>query len=203
MTPGEPSSTAAHSSSHRDHLAPDVVPADTGLRERYEAYRRRQGAELLSLVPGEGVRAIYRAALEAGHDELAPDALGRLADFCADLLPLPPFEVWRADFELHRAAHLDEAGERAPYARSRRTTQAVTVELRSFEDEAGLGWYAGLDVRRADGAWRGRISFHRGGGSRQYRTADVFREEDADAVRTRFANFDEVTLRAFLRSVLP
>lgn len=190
--------------SRLDRAAPDAVPADAGLRRRYATYRRRQGAALLSLLPRAGVRSIYGAALSDGAVRGAPDpvpegdTVGALADYCADRLPLPPFEVWREDFRSNPAAHL-EADE--GYG----TSGPVTVALRSFDDASGRAWYAALDLWRdpAAGAFRGSIAFHDGDGGRHFTTAEVFREDTADGVRTRFADFDDVTLRAFLRSVLP
>lgn len=181
-------------------------PTDAGLRRRYEAYRRRQGGELLSLVPREAIRPLYRAALARRGDRPTMEsdgpeegALGLLADFCTDLLPLPPFDVWLSDFEAHRAAHLDESGEWTPTA----PDGPVTVEIRRFPDPGGRTWYASLDVRRAAGAWRGSVAFHTEGDGRVFRTAEVFREAGPTAVRSRFLDFDVPTLQAFLRSVLP
>ncbi|MGD2069835.1 MAG: hypothetical protein PVI57_14285, partial [Gemmatimonadota bacterium] len=166
----------------------------------------RQGSELLSLVPREAIRPLYRAALarrgdgpaeEAGGPE--ENAVGMVVGFCADLLPLPPFDVWLADFEAHRAAHLDEAGDWSSAA----PDGPVTVEIRRFPDPGGRTWYASLDVRRATGAWRGSVAFHTEGDRRVFRTGEVFREVDPTAVRSRFLDFDVPTLQAFLRSVLP
>lgn len=180
---------------------PRVVPDDAALRRRYEAYRRRQGSELLSLVPREAIRPLYRAALERlaarGEEVVDQDTLGMLARFCCDLLPLPPFEVWREDFLAHRAAHLDEAEERSP------VPGPVTVEVRSFQDAAGTTWYASLDVVRGGGRWTGTVAFHSAGGGRSFRTGEIFREADAASVRSRFLEFDRSTLQAFLRSVRP
>lgn len=192
--------------SRLDRVAPDAVPADAGLRRRYAAYRRRQGAALLSLLPRAGVRSIYGAALTDGAVRGAPDpdpvpggdTLGALADYCADRLPLPPFEVWREDFRSNPSAHLEADDGFVG-------SGPVTVDLRSFEDASGRSWYAALDLWRDPAAdvFRGSIAFHHGRGGRHFTTAEVFREDTADGVRTRFADFDDVTLRAFLRSVLP
>ncbi|MDX1748511.1 MAG: hypothetical protein R3324_21470, partial [Halobacteriales archaeon] len=97
------------------------------------------------------------------------------------------------------AAHLDEADVRDPGP----SDGPVTVEVRSFEDGRGSAWYASLDIRRAGGSWRGTVAFRPRDGGRSHRTGEVFVEDDATAVRSRFLDFDAATLRAFLRSVLP
>ena len=179
------------------------VPADAGFRARYEAYRRRQGAELLALAPAAGVRALYRLAREAGvlgDDEVeGAGALDTLARFCADLLPLPDYETWKADARAHRRAHMEESAYRGPGP----LETPVTVDLRTFRDPEGVEWSAGLELRRAVADWRGSVVFHAGAGSPGYRTGEVFREDDPGEVRRRFVELDRHTLRAFLRSVLP
>ncbi len=70
-------------------------------------------------------------------------------------------------------------------------------------EHAGRRWYAGLDLFRAGEGWRGAITFHAGDGGRIHRTGEIFRGETPDDLRERFRSFDEPTLRAFLRSVLP
>ena len=67
----------------------------------------------------------------------------------------------------------------------------------------GLRWRATLNLFRRDEAWRGFIVFNRVGEMETVRTADIFREEDPDAIRNRFLGFHNQTLQAFLRSVLP
>lgn len=181
---------------------PDVVPADRGLRQRYERYCRSQGMALASLVPREAIRPLYRAALEergpvAGEADRDPVEV--LGAFCRTLLPLPPFEVWRDDFLRHRNEHL-EATEAWTDMRDR--TDPVAVELRTLE-AAGERWYATLNVRKDEAGWWGHIAFHTAGSSRAFRTAEVFRETEASAVRGRFRELDPATLAAFLRSVLP
>lgn len=181
---------------------PDVVPADRGLRQRYERYCRSQGMALASLVPREAIRPLYRAALESRSQveaEADVDPLEVLGAFCRKLLPLPPFEVWREDFLRHRNAHLED-GEAWGDVRDR--PDPVAVELRTL-DAAGERWYATLNVRKDEAGWRGHIAFHTAGSSRAFRTAEVFRETDGSAVRRRFRELDPGTLAAFLRSVLP
>lgn len=181
---------------------PDVVPADQGLRLRYERYCRSQGMALAALVPREAVRSLYRAALEARGgtaDDEGEDPLEVLGAFCRELLPLPPFEVWREDFMTHRTAHLEE-GEAWVGPRDR--AEPVAVELRTLE-AGGECWYATLNVRKGEAGWRGHIAFHTAGLARAFRTAEVFREADGASVRARFRELDPATLAAFLRSVLP
>jgi hypothetical protein len=156
------------------------------------------------LIPREGIRPLYRAALERadsfGESRSDPeDSFALLADYCSALLPLPPFEVWCEDFARHRAAHLDEADSLGGESRE----ELVTVEVRAFEDEAGAPWYASLDLRRSGGAWRGSVAFHSERGSRAHRTGEIFVESDAATVRARFLEYGLPTLRAFLRSVRP
>lgn len=168
------------------------------LRARYEAYRRTQLAALPRLLPREAVREVYRAAREASGDTPVDDPLALLAAWCGRVLPLPPYEVWLEDYRRNRDAYLETLGE-APATPTR--AAPVTVDLRTLE-HAGRRWYAGLDVFRADGGWRGVITFHAGEG-RLHRTGEVFRGTDPADVRERFLSFDEATLGAFLRSVLP
>lgn len=195
----------------REGRAPSARGASTASPERreapgrharrsYRAYRRRQAAELLDLVPSEAVRSLYARArswaVERGqHDEKDPRAT--LLRFCEHLLPLPPFEVW------HR--HLLRSGtkSRAPSVRSGTVQDdpgVVEVDLRSFRS-GDARWYATLSLFRGGRAWRGFITFHRGPDTSRLRTATIFREERRGEVRARFREFDEPALRAFLRSV--
>lgn len=170
-------------------------------RERYREYRRQQGLRLLSLLPEGAVRPLYRRAREwSGVRGDVADPMALLLDFCQEILPLPPFDVWRADRAAHPGAHLDETtaapGRAGP-------SPPVTVELRSFEVD-GTAWNAALDVRPSGDVWRGHITFHTvDGGSRMYPTGEIFNEGEARAVRNRFLDFDDRTLQAFLRSALP
>ena len=123
-----------------------------------------------------------------------------LVRFCEDLLPLPPFEVWRADFQANRSTHLQSE---APSHRGPRADGPVTTAFRSF-GAFGDTWYAALDVCPGQDGWTGHLTYHaESHPSRSLRTADLFREPDAEAVRRRFLEFDDGTLQAFLRSVLP
>ena len=174
-----------------------------GLHAHYRTYRRRQALDFLAMVPREGVRPLYRAALtwaegRMGDDAAAPGEIELLLRYCGACLPLPPFDVWLRDRRENPAAHLDlgDADAAAPVGVS------VTAEVRSL-DAKGRSWYATLSLRRSRGAWGGRITFHTGRDGRSYRTGEIFREDRADDVRRRFLELDERTLAAFLRSTLP
>jgi len=178
------------------HAADDLVD----VWAHYQAYRRRQAAALLSLVPREAIRPLYRQALGGSEaiDAMGEgDSLALLLSFCEKILPLPSFEVWLSDRRAHPAAHLDEAGT-VPEERQAH----VTVETRLLEGFGAL-WQAELDVRCDDGIWRGHVTFRSADGSRSHSTGEIFREDAADSVRDRFLEFDDHTLGAFLRSALP
>lgn len=182
----------------------DLRPAATGVAEdraRYRDYRRRQGLRLLSLLPEGAVRPLYRRARKrAGRRGAVADPMALLLDFCQEILPLPPFDVWLGDRRAHPAAHLDDGAD--PSAGGASPTP-VTVEVRPFQAD-GVVWNAALDVRPDGDVWRGHISFRRDeGGSRIHPTGEIFREGEAGAVRDRFLAFDDRTLQAFLRSALP
>jgi len=173
------------------------------LRALYAEYRRREVSGLLALVPREAIRTLYRAAREWGAaygHEAGSDPMALLLRYVeGELLPLPPFPVWLADFQAHRREHVSalELGPTPPSP-----GDAVTVEVRRFlhgSDE----WYASLTLfQRAEG-WRGYLSFASGAGEVAGRTGDVFREADAASIRERFLGLDPVALQSFLRSVLP
>jgi hypothetical protein len=181
-------------------VVPDSYPATAALRLRYEAYRERQGRDLLVLLPREGVRALVRRLREREPD--GEVTLDRLASIAVDLLPLPPFRVWMEDFHHNRSAHFEISEPPMGDGPSSPDGEPVTVEVRSFSvgsDE----WVASLCVHPVACGWHGSIHFHRPPERHTVRTADVFREREADAVRERFRTFDAHTLEAFLRSALP
>jgi hypothetical protein len=178
----------------------DPHPATAALRLRYEAYCERQGRDLLVLLPREGVRALVRRLRD--RDREAEVTLDRLAVLAVELLPLPPFRVWLEDFHRNRAAHFEIAESPTGDGPNSPDGVPVTVEVRSFAvgvDE----WVASLCVHPVERGWHGSIHFHRPPDPQAVRTADVFREVDASAVRERFRAFDAHTLQAFLRSALP
>ncbi len=167
------------------------------LRGLYERYCDRQAAELLSLLPQAAIRPFYaRAARWAGarRGEVG-DPLALARQFARHLLPLPPYEAWVPEYLSHRQAYLEAL--QVPAAPRRE--EPVAVAIRTF----GEGWYAALCLVGAEDGWRGFLQFHRAEGVRSVRTADIFRGEDAGEIRERFDGFDDATLRAFLRSVLP
>lgn len=174
-----------------------AVPATEALLRRYAAYRLRQGRELLELLPREGRREVIRACRSSGEGE---GSIEELAAFCAELLPLPPFHVWLADFQAHQTSHLSledpAAGPRSPDG------SPVVVGARQLTFE-GRPWVAQLLVSPMDGLWQGAIQFHGDGRSDTVRTGCIFREEAVETIRDRFRTFDEITVAAFLRSALP
>jgi hypothetical protein len=179
-----------------------LVSEDPELRSRYRAYRSRQAQALVSFLPQEAIRPLYAQArtwaAEVGV-RIGKDPLATLLLFLQELLPLPPFEVWLRDRAEHLPAHLEEEFTSAPA--HRRISPPVTVESRPVS----LGeshWRASLSLFRRDEAWRGFISFRPVGDGPGVRTADIFREEDPEEIRSRFLSFNAHTLQAFLRSVL-
>lgn len=178
-------------------------PATEALRARYEAYRHRQGRDLLTILPREGVRALVRQ-FRSGQGEAVggEPTLEQLAAYCAELLPLPPFGAWLEDFHRNRGAHLEDV--EPPLAEGPVVPggEPVTVDVRAFA-VGSVEWVAALCVHPVEEGWRGAIQFHRPPERDSVRTTDIFREEHLTPVRERFHGFDEATLRAFLRSALP
>lgn len=174
------------------------LPVSKALTRRYLEYRLRQGRELLALIPREGRRELIRACrARTGGGE----SIEGLADFCADLLPLPPLAGWLADFQEHRAAHLalddpSAVGPRSPDG------SPVIVGVRELRHD-DRGWVAQLLVAPRDGGWEGAIHFHSPDAATAVRTGGVFRETEVEAIRHRFDALDPSTVTAFLRSALP
>ena len=175
------------------------------LQERYQAYRRRQAARLVQMLPKDAVRPLYRrardearrtGALEEGGEG---DPLALLVDFCQRLLPLPPFEVWLKDLYQYPDGHLTDLAEAAggPTAEA-----PSTMEVRSVEDN-GRPWVARLRSFREQDLWRGYIAFEERDSGRVHRTAAVFCEDHPSDLRERFLSFEPTALEAFLRSALP
>jgi len=180
------------------------TPSDE-LRQRYGAYRRRQAARLVQMLPQPAVRPLYRrareearrhGALEASGEE---DPLALLVGFCEHLLPLPPFAMWLDDLERHPDAHLVDLAEspEAPTAEA-----PSTMEVRAVEYN-GQPWVARLRSFRDQDFWRGYIAFEERASGRVHRTATVFCEGDPTDLRERFLSFESTALEAFLRSALP
>ena len=170
------------------------------LQRRYQAYRRRQAAQLLQLMPREAVRPMVRAARAAGVDVRSEnDPLAVLASFCESILPLPPYDVWREDLEQNPDAHLRDLDD----AREAPTAQTPsTMEVRVI-DFGGGPWWAHLRSFRDDSGWRGFIAFEDPSSGRVHRTATIFHEDDPSELRERFNCFENASLEAFLRSALP
>jgi hypothetical protein len=177
-------------------------PATDTLRARYDGYRRRQGRELLVLVPREGLRALLRAhSRELGAAPRSDPGLDALADFAASLVPLPPFDVWVEDFRDHRAAHLTQSDPPLADGPGAPAGDSVTIDVLTFSS-GNEEWVAELQVRSVPEGWRGSIHFHRPGEAGAGCTGEVFREPHVTALRERFRGCDGGTFRAFLRSVL-
>lgn len=178
--------------------------SDPALRARYRAYRRQQATALLTLLPREAIRPLHREALawstDGGYSHDPGQPLETLVEYCARILPLPPFDVWREDLRRNPVAHLEAAVE--PTGPGGRTADPVTLAARIVEG-AGDTWDAGLRVFSDEEVWRGYIVFRSRTGQRRARTAHVFREEGPEAVRERFLEMAPATLAAFLRSSLP
>jgi len=200
-------STDALAGSRYASKAPPAHPSP-GLRERYETYCRDQGRELLNLLPREGVRSLLKrlrdttdgpSALQAPV-ETSAETLERLADLGRHLLPLPPFEVWVDDFHKARAEYATIPG--PPLAPEAADGQPVTVDVRPVT-HAGDPWVAGLALRPLKGRWVGHIRFHRAADPTFVQTGEIFRAETPVEVRERFREFEDRTLLALLRSVLP
>lgn len=169
------------------------------LEERYAAYRRRQASLLARVLPREAIRPLYRRARNVAPP-LGPedDPLAVLLELCEKLLPLPPFEVWRADLVEYPEGHLDDLGD---WADAPAAEAPFTLALRTLRTN-GSTWLASLRAYRDTSGWRALIAFEDESGGR-YRTAGVFHEHDPVDLKDRFMSFDEPALSAFLRSALP
>lgn len=171
------------------------------LRQRYQWYRERQLSMLLSVLPRDAVRSLYGQAREwaaqRGEHE-SKDPMASLRRYCSEILPLPPFQVWAADFRRNRGAYLDDDLE-PPGGNTR--GEPVTIEDRSVPYRNST-WDVELRVFDDGDVWRGYMLFRDGAGTR-FSTADIFCEDSARTIRERFLAFEPDTLRAFLRSSLP
>lgn len=156
---------------------------------------------LLSELPGESRRNLYAVARAWAADRSeheAKDPMATLRRFCKHLLPLPPFEVWEADFRANPGAYLEDDLEPPG---QRHLHEPVTVEARSliFRDRP---WRVELRLFSDGDVWRGFMVFRSGTGP-AFTTADVFCEPAPRDIRERFREFAPETLCAFLRSTLP
>jgi hypothetical protein len=180
---------------------PGTLPDRDELRSMYGAYRRRQARKLVSMLPRDAIRPLYRAAVgERTVADVPADPLEALVAHCATLLPLPPFPVWMADMTRYPDAHLDDLEESIEGPDTATTSLALGSRSVRF---GGEEWRAVLRAFRADGAWRGFIAFEGASVGDTCRTAVVFRESTPVELRDRFSAFDTVALEAFLRSSLP
>lgn len=180
------------------------------LARLYEAYRVRQARALMSLMPREAVRPLYRQARDrsvhgpegAGSaDDVIDDPMSLLVELCEDLLPLPTFEVWLEDLRLNPGAHWQDLESSADTPSA---TAPATIVTRRFRP-AGRPWRAHLRGFRDGDVWRGFIAFEPADGSERavHRTALIFREPTVEDLRDRFRGFESVSLEAFLRSAFP
>lgn len=181
------------------------VSASTGASEEellrwYHAYRRRQARRLVSILPRDAVRPLYRAALAATGAASADgaDPLSVLMEHCAKVLPLPPFEVWLADLARHPQAHFEDWDEAVDAPSSADPATLAARELIRGDER----WRVALCAYPQDGTWRAHLSFTGPALHDSHRTAAVFREPSAEALRDRFMDFDITSLEAFLRSCL-
>jgi hypothetical protein len=178
-------------------------PASRGsiVRGIYEAYCLREASQLLSLVPREAVRALYGDARAWAVDEGVheqKDPMATLVAYCRKLLPLPPFELWLEDYDVHRLVYMHEL---AGIPDVPPDPAPVAVELRSILHE-GVEWFAMLHVVHDREVWRGHISFHTDTRNTTAKTAEIFCEESLTELRDRFNTFTPASLSAFLRSTL-
>jgi hypothetical protein len=169
------------------------------LLPRYDAYRRHQARELLSLLPPDGVRALYRAARAEFAEGSVMDPMALLDEFVTKHLPLPPFHLWVHDVRQNPHAHLDQ-----PWMWDALPDRSapLTVAVRE-ETVQGRSCTAELRVYHSEDGWCGHLRFTREGEDRSWQTGDVFREDSAETVVERFREFSWPTLEAFLRSILP
>ncbi len=171
------------------------------MQARYSAYRARQARELVSLLPQEAIRPLYRRAVRALPNPGDPvgDPLSILVTYCEELLPLPPFGVWMDDVTRHPTAYLDDLNDSAaaPTASAPETLEGRVLEYR------GEPWVAHLRGFRDRDAWRGFIAFEDDASRSVHRTALIFREAGPAELRSRFLSFESIALEAFLRSALP
>jgi hypothetical protein len=200
---GDPFATAAPLTG-RDWEAPAAGArsrwSTRALLPSYEAYCRHQVRELLSLLPAEGVRALYRAArAKVGRTDEVADPMALLDEFVTRRLPLPPFHVWCQDVREYPHAHLD-----APWMEHALPDRSGPLVIAVREENLrGAPCRTELCVYYADEGWRGHLRFTRRGEERSWQTGDVFREAEVQTIVDRFNDFGWLTLEAFLRSILP
>jgi hypothetical protein len=80
--------------------------------------------------------------------------------------------------------------------------EPVAVDVRRIEHEAEP-WQGTLEVYRGDDRWRGVIRSQRDREEGQFRTGEIFCEDDLQDLRDRFSSFTVPTMSALLRSAVP
>ncbi len=219
LTPSaEPGAEAGFSSSASRSRAPGLE----GLRGLYERYCDHEARQLLTLIPKEGLRAVYaeaRALHRAEQPTVPPgtsapgpetagghattevdhapvvDPLALAVEFVRGVLPLPPWEVWVHHYLRDRRPFLEALGVEAFPARE----EPVLVDVRTL----GPDWTVGLQLFCRDREWRGFLCFMSRSDGLEYRTTEIFRGARPEEFRDRFRDFQPATLEAFFRSVAP
>lgn len=178
---------------------PVAIP-ESELLSLYDSYRVRQARALLSLMPREAVRPMYRRALTDSAEGDA-DPMDRLVAYAETLLPLPTFQVWLEDLRHNPDAHWRDLEGSADVPSS---SAPATVDTRRLRVRT-RGWNAHLRGFRDSDVWRGFIAFEDVGVAPPsvHHTALIFCEDSVEALRERFRAFESPALEAFLRSSLP
>lgn len=174
-------------------------PGRQEIHRRYVAYRRRQAAKLMQMMPREAIRPMVRAARAAGFGVDEDDPLEMLSRFCDSILPLPPIDVWEQDLYENPDAHLVDLSD-APEAPTAEAPSTMGVRSLKY---GGEPWWAHLRSFRDGSGWRGFIAFEEPDSGRIHRTAMIFHEADPADLRERFEAYENASLEAFLRSALP
>lgn len=144
-------------------------------------------------MPPEAIRPLLRKALSA---EGSGDPVSVLAEWVErHLLPLPPFEVWLADFRQYRARHLDGL---ALHPVAPDPGDPVAIALRPVP-RIGAEWMASLEVRPEGSRWAGRIAFRTPAGGTAV-TGYLLVDDDPAHLSDRFLAFGDAALEAFHRS---
>lgn len=174
------------------------------LEARYEQYCLEQARGLLHLIPRDAVRPMLRAARCAGGSD-APgtgeeDPFGLLVEHARALLPLPPFEVWLADFVRAPLEHV-EASFRTGGPGASAPLRPVALDTRNVDLGTEI-WLAVLMVfpDSSGSTWRGFVSFGERPGRLVHRTADIFLDVELRSIRDRFREMDSTALLSLLRS---
>lgn len=179
--------------------SPRIEGGSSGDRARYALYREQQARVLINLMPREAIRPLYRRALREGIVAPDKDPLAALVRYCESLIPLPPFEVWKADVAENPEAHLESPDD---FRTTPTSAAPATLEARAMTRDRSA-WTARLKGFREGGAWRGFIAFEDAASGAVHRTTLIFCEAGPMELRDRFLGFESGTLEAFLRSTCP